>query len=342
MRSTPCRYSFAGASIPVLKKTVFLNSHYDHLSCLIIFSIYSFAMAEIDPEDSGAFARLHLTGDLPSFDIDLYPTGDEESGFHTQNDPLEPYQRTNVIQRRGAVDVRCSLIDVVHGRFNDSACGTLLVLQFRFDPRKRARRIASADISLTFASMKSGGPRPEVYAISLDGKFSMVQTSQHEEVTQGGDVNLGASSVPAFRADGGLKWEKKTNADISDATTVVGSIDLFEFGYGPNNCASWSLMENGTRKTGVPASMRVGLLLKRKTQDLFRCTVEIKAKADWGTRWENLFGFKPKDDPVLFNPELKSTNNLMKYQTENLSAFDLESVSDLTFTTMRGGVIKES
>ena len=289
-------------------------------------------MAEYYGEDSG---------DLPSFDIDLFPTGDEESGFHTQNDPSAPYQRTNVIQRRGAIDIRCSCIDVVHGHFDGSAYGTLLVLQFRFDPRKRARRIASANISLNFAGMKSGGPRPEVYAISLDGRFSMIQTTRHEEVTRGGDVKLGVSGIPALQADGEFKWEKTTIADVTDATTVIGSIDLIGYGYGPENCASWSLMENGTRKTGVPASIRVGVLLKRKSQEPFQCTVEIKAEADFRSELERLFGSKPKDDPVLFNPELKPTNSLMKYKTENLSAFDLESVSDVTFMTMHGGVIKE-
>ena len=58
--------------------------------------------------------------EIPPFDIDLFPTGDEDSGFHTQNDPSSPYQQTNVIQRKGSVDIRCSCIDVVHRKFDGS------------------------------------------------------------------------------------------------------------------------------------------------------------------------------------------------------------------------------
>lgn len=293
-------------------------------------------------EDSHSGAKLHsLGGDLPTFDIDMFPTGDEESGFHTQNDPLSPYQRTNVIQRKAAVDIRCSCRDVVHGKFDGSSYGTLLVLQFRFDPRKRARRIASANISLNFSGMNPNGPRPEVYAISLDGRFNMVETKQHEEVTKGGDVKLGVSAIQGLQADGTWKWEKTTTADVTDATTVTGSIDLIGFGYGPDNCASWTLMENKSRKTGVPASVQVGVLLKRRDNEHFKCVVEIKAEADFRTELEWVFGSKPKDDPVLFNPEFKPTNNLMQYQTDKLGVFDLDSVSEATFVTMLGGVIKE-
>lgn len=291
-------------------------------------------------EGSGAASHA-MGGDLPSFDIDLFPTGDEASGFHTQNDPSSPYQRTNVIQRKGAVDIRCSCIDVMHGKFDGSSYGTLLVLQFRFDPRKRARRIASAYITLRFSGMEASVSRTEVCAISPDGRFNMVETTQHEEVTKGGEMKLGVSASQGLQADGGFKWEKTTSDAVTDATTVTGSIDLIGFSYGPNNCASWSLLENNTRKTGVPASVRVGVLLKRKNNEPFKCVVEIEAVADLRTGLESVFGFKPKDDPVLFNPLMKPTNNLMQYKTEDLGMFDLESVSDVTFVAMRGGVIKE-
>jgi hypothetical protein len=115
-----------------------------------------------------------------------------------------------VIQQKGAVDVRCSCIDVVHGRFapDCSAYGTLLVLQFRFDSRQRARRIASADIFLEFSGIKPGGSRPEVYAISPDGRLGLVQTTQHEEITKGGDIELGVGAVQGLKAKGYLSGRK--------------------------------------------------------------------------------------------------------------------------------------
>ena len=105
---------------------------------------------------------------LPSFDLSLHLTGDAGSSLRTQNDPSAPFQRTNVIERRGAVDVRCSCLDIVHGLFSakGEAFATLIVLQFRFDPRKRARRFQSVDISLEFDGSRPGQGGPEVYAIA--------------------------------------------------------------------------------------------------------------------------------------------------------------------------------
>ncbi|KAG9237405.1 hypothetical protein BJ875DRAFT_453858 [Amylocarpus encephaloides] len=280
-------------------------------------------------------------GGLPSFDIDMFPTGDCDSGFHTRNNPSDPYQRTNIVNRKGAVDIKCSCVDVVHGRYDEGSYGTLLVLLFRFDPRRRARRVASANISLMFSGMKAGASRPEVMAISLDGRFSMQETTRSEEVTRGGDVSLGVSAMQSVEASAGCFWERTTSADVTDSTTVVGSIDLIGFDYGPDNCASWSLLENATRKEGVPSSMRVGILLRRKTRDEFKCLVEIKAEADFKTGLEMMFGSRPKDDPVLFKPSMPPTSKLMKYELDSLGDFDLDLVSDVTCVTMKGGVVKE-
>ena len=77
------------------------------------------------------------TSELPSFDIGLSKTGDAGSHFRTENDPSNPWQRANVIGRKSAVDIRCSCLDVVHGSLSASSdfFATLIVLQFRFDPR---------------------------------------------------------------------------------------------------------------------------------------------------------------------------------------------------------------
>ncbi|KAL8867229.1 MAG: hypothetical protein Q9198_008594, partial [Flavoplaca austrocitrina] len=71
------------------------------------------------------------------------------------------------------------------------------------------------------------------------------------------------------------------------------------------------------------------------------CVVKIDAKVDFKSSVERLFGGKPKDDPVLFDPELEPTNNLWVYKIEELGAFNLESVCDVTFATKLGGALKD-
>ncbi|KAI9737974.1 MAG: hypothetical protein M1834_009344 [Cirrosporium novae-zelandiae] len=144
----------------------------------------------------GSDDEMELDGEPPVFRIKLAPTGDEGSAFHTQNDPKSPFQRENVIERKGAVDIRCYCVDIIHGLFaaDSKFFSTQLVLQFRFDPRKRARRIAQVDVELRFAGSAPGVADPEVFAIAPNGRFSFSQTTQTETTTIGGDVNIGGGS----------------------------------------------------------------------------------------------------------------------------------------------------
>ena len=283
---------------------------------------------------------------LPSFDICLSRTGDEGSHFRTQNDPHNPWQRANYIERKSAVDIRCSCLDVVHGDFSPSSdfFATLIVLQFRFDPRKRARRFQSVNIELEFKGMQLGETGPEVSAIWPNGRISLMPTTQHEDKTRNLNLQLGgAGPVGGLTATGTVGWEKSISRNMSDQTTVTGSIDLRGRNYGPSNCVSWTLLENETTQTGVPEEIRAAVLLKRTDECPFQSVVKIDAKVDIMSALGRVFGGKgrvPKDDPVLFNPGLPSTENLGRYNEKDLGNFELESVCDVTFKTFLEGVVK--
>jgi hypothetical protein len=275
--------------------------------------------------------------ELPSFDVDLSQTGDQGSQFRTENDPLAPFQRENYIERKGDVDVRCSCLDVIHGRFSADREGfaTLIVLEFRIDARRLARRVEWMDMSFEFKSLQAGGDEPEVYAIAPEGKWVFAPTTEHLKIKKYANVQLGGSApIGGITASGSLGWEKCVSKNTRDQTTVIGSIDLKGRNWGKSNCASWTLLENETAKTGVPALIRTAILLKRKHDNPFQCVVKIDGSVDlWGTV-KQVFGGKgrrPKDDPVLFNPKFKPTNKLQEYHVEELGAFELEKVWNVTF-----------
>ncbi|KAF4337477.1 peptidase [Fusarium beomiforme] len=276
-----------------------------------------------------------------SFGISLAPKGEEGSGFHTQNDPSNPYQRENVIERKGAVDIRCSSVDIIHGLFDpegDDLC-TLLVLEFRFDPRKRARRIAHVDIELRFAGSEPGVADPHVYDIAPKGNMRFAQTTQTETTTTGGEVTLGAGAFGASVGTG-LSYEREIAREMSYAASVTGSIDLREKNYGKPNCASWTLMENPELKTGVPVSMRTAILLKRRDEGRFQCVVSIRAKADWRTSLEWLVGTTRRDDPVLLDPTLGPTSDRYEGMEMSLGKLDLNSICDITSANIVENVVK--
>lgn len=154
------------------------------------------------------------------------------------------------------------------------------MLQLRFDFRKLTRRFQSVDIELEFKSMQIEDTGPEVFAF-LNGRMSLVPTTQHEDTTRNINMQLGgAAPVGGITATGTVGWEKSVSRDTCDQTTVTGSIDLKGRNYGPSDCVSWTLMEFKTTQTGVPESMRTAIPLKREDECPFQCMVKVDAKAD--------------------------------------------------------------
>lgn len=290
----------------------------------------------IGAKDENDLRRLETGDDVLSFDIEL-AAGERESGFHTKNDRENPFQRRNIVQRKGAVDVKCTCVDIVHGSWGDDdpeAGATLLVLLFRFDPRRRARRVAMANIEFAFYDSESRDRRnPEVANISFNNSFSLIPTEQTESTTTGASVTAGGGLLGA-ELSGTVKWERTVEQETTDATHIVGSIDRLGAPAGPDNAATWTLTENGTTRKGVPAAMRVGVLLKRSTEDDFFCTVKLKTEVDLKTRVEQLFGGRDADDPILFRTSIPPSSKLMKYDVDNLGGFDLSLVEDVAVTTV--------
>ncbi|KAI9369934.1 hypothetical protein BJX61DRAFT_545136 [Aspergillus egyptiacus] len=259
-------------------------------------------------------------------EIMLSPTGDAGSGFHTQNDPAAPYQRQNIIERKTAVDIRCSFVDIVHGLLTPDSqeFSTLLVLQFRFDPRKRARRVTQVDIELRFASCDSSYPDPEVLAIAPNERLTLSPTTQTVTTLVGGEAAIGAGSF--LTIGGAARYERSVSHEITHACMVAGSIDLRGRNYGKANCASWTLIENPASKEGVPASMQTAILLRRRHEEVFQGHMTVKARADWRTELEWLVGRTNRDDPILFDPILEPTSSRHQELETGMADIDLKAL----------------
>ncbi|KAG6356899.1 hypothetical protein INS49_014774 [Diaporthe citri] len=268
---------------------------------------------------------------LPSFELELGERGDEGSSFRTQNDVSDPLQRSNITERKGVIDIRCTGADVIHGYLqNGKAPATLLVYEFQFDPRKISRRITTVDMEFRFGS--EFGKEPEVLKVSPKGRMTLVPTTQTETTTVGGDTKAGGN---VFGAEFGSswKWEKVISRESRDATTIVGSMDIQGRNYGPSNAVSWTIMENASEGTGVPAHVRTAVLLSRgDDEELFYSMFKIKAQVDLVSKFTRLFGSTPRDDPILYDTTLPPTNNLREYDLNSLGDVDMLELSTMGFT----------
>ncbi|KAG8674141.1 hypothetical protein FPOAC2_00117 [Fusarium poae] len=260
--------------------------------------------------------------------------GTEEAEFHIRNNSANPFQRAQVIQRIGhGVTIQCNLIDVVHGAIatDSDYWATILVFQFRFDPEKKARRIARATIDLTFDCTEVDARIPEVDAISFDGNYSFSPSKETMTVTKGGEGSIGASFGANLNTS--LKWERTVGHEKSHAATISGR-KTWDDKVGLTRTAQWTLLENDSQKKGVPTSIQLAVRVKRMDEAVFSCHVNLICKADRRTAMQNFFGGSPEDDPILLKPTKPSKNRLMKYDVEELGAVNLDQLGAVIPTTM--------
>ncbi|KAJ5087240.1 hypothetical protein N7456_010856 [Penicillium angulare] len=276
-----------------------------------------------------------------SFNITLSPR-EGEGGLHTKNPPKQPFQRATIHEDRRSINIGCSLVDVVHGHLSpdEEEYASLIVLSFRFDPSKRGRRIMSAKITVTFLGADDDDEHPGVAGISLNGSYSLIPSTQTETITSGVNGSAGISVLSTGNLSLEKNYERVISRETSDATYVSGSTCHIGVDWDPANAVEWKLRENATLKSGIPAQLRAGILLKRDNLEQFRCMVQIESEVDAVSSVGRWFGGKPKDDPVLFDPTILPTNRLMKYDKDDLGNFDLSLVEDVTFTTILDSTIK--
>jgi hypothetical protein len=289
------------------------------------------------PSDEQVNEHTAMAEDI-DFDVELYEQGDEGGAYRTQNKPSGEIQRVIITERRGATDIRCTHKDVIHGYLeNGEGPATLIVYEFQFDQRKKARRICRVDIEFYYSGPGSGPDSgPEVLKIAPLGRMSIEPTTLTEKITE-------SRELKTVGLGGSYKWTTESNRETKDAMIVVGSPILLKRNYGSPNGVSWTLMENEITLTGVPAFFQAAVLLKQdRGTPSFKGTLKVNAKLDISGSLKALVGSKPKDDPVFYDPESAPTNQLCDYDTKNLEPIDLQKLVVASFTTPTKGDVGSS
>jgi hypothetical protein len=245
---------------------------------------------------------------------DLQPVGEGDE-LRTLNEGPDDWERDNVIERTdGSIKVFCDLMRVTHGTLGsekDAQLASLMVFRFRFDSDE-GRRILNATLSIEFSDVVPATKSLELYAIAPFERWSILPTTENQSTSTEGKLSLGASGVPFVDLGGSLRIEKTTSRDMASSTTVSGMTEMPAGRMsGPRTRAVWKLRENERKKTGIPDSLSVAVLLTRKTDEPFTATVEIESRADPRTGFGRWFRKIPLDDPVLFNPRETKERKIM-------------------------------
>ncbi|KAL6912634.1 hypothetical protein ACHAPO_012040 [Fusarium lateritium] len=275
--------------------------------------------------------------DQPLLDLEVpleYLVVGEDDTVHTENASLEDWERRNIIERTdGNIHTRVELLSVSHGTFSEGeGKATLMVFRFRFDPQKSSRRVLRASVGIEFLS--KNGEAPTVEAIAPEERWTVVPTNDSESTTRGVQLNLGLSGIPLVSAGGTANLEKTITRDISDATTMTGSINLGTGKKsGDSTVAFWNFQENSRRKSGLPDSVTTAIRLLRSDDEAFNAVVTLEAEVDWVTGLENKFAKVPLDDPILFNPKAagEKTKSGRSQEAENLASIPLYDLCKVRF-----------
>lgn len=268
--------------------------------------------------------------------VEMYETGGEEgSGFHVFNVAADQYHRAEALQRAGAIDITCNLEKVVHGAISADSdrYATLIVMQWFFQP-KGSRRISEATIELLFEP-SSADSDIEVEKISFLDTYSLMPTQHVESVTTGVDATVGIQQFANLDLTG--KWEKTTTSTVTDAITLSGGMRVVN-NRPPNRIATWTLSENHSRPMGIPASLKIAVLVSRDDREKFFCRLSFSCRTDRKTAAQSLFKKIPKDDPIIFqpNPLDKGTrpNKNVAYDDDELGNVNLNDIGSVTFRTI--------
>ncbi|KAM0514995.1 hypothetical protein ACHAPE_006317 [Trichoderma viride] len=267
--------------------------------------------------------------------MEMFEAGlEDDSGFHVFNNGPNHYHRYEAFERTGAVDITCTVEKVVHGALSPTGdYATLMLMQWFFQP-KSSHRISEATIELLFEA-ESEHDEIEVKDISFSDTYSLMKTTQDESVTMGAEATVGVEQVGQISSTG--KWEKTISATTSDAITLSGGKRLVR-NTPPYRIAKWTLSENQSRPAGIPASLKVAVLVSRDTEEKFQCRINFNCRTDLKTKLANLFKKIPKDDPIIFqpNPEDRGQrpNQNVTYGDENLGSINLDDLSHVTYRTI--------
>ncbi|CEI63687.1 hypothetical protein FVEN_g6808 [Fusarium venenatum] len=262
--------------------------------------------------------------------LGMYETGVGE--FNVFNLATNHYHRYEALERTGAVDITCYLEKVIHGTLSPTQYGSIIVMQWFFQPGP-GRRISEATIKLLFEVESSDSDTElEVKYISFEGTYSLMPTTQETSTTRGIEATAGVQEVA--QANLTAKWESATTTTASESITLNGGKRLFK-NTPPKRIAKWELCENNSQPQGIPGMLRVAVLVARDDEEKFQCRVDFACKTDLKTKLAGMFEKIPKDDPIVFQPDSsdkgKRENRNITYDAKDLGNICLDDLSEVTY-----------
>lgn len=151
---------------------------------------------------------------------------------------------------------------------------------------------------------------PEVVSLAPLGTAWYERTQRQVAETVDWKFDLKAGYPPYVSAGPQWAWQRVEHLAQTDAIQVSGE-RVFAGGEtrARPNAARWTLLENPSQTTGVPAYLRTAVLLKRRPKDDGRFVGVVSTEYNI-SKYQNAkkkllmaLGRLPRDEPILFDPK---------------------------------------
>jgi hypothetical protein len=147
------------------------------------------------------------------------------------------------------------------------------------------------------------------------------------------EETVGASGGVGIGDGLGLDFGRTISVQRSSSVVLTGYKSLIGKVVGRPNTVTWTIMEDPVLKAGVPPYLQTAILLERRTDEIFKANINVKADAS-GFSFQNLQDglMGSEDDPVIFDP---GASPLIPDELASLDLHDLGSVDLSEFFRVR-------
>jgi hypothetical protein len=233
---------------------------------------------------------------------------------------------------------------VVHGQSTDGEPHTLAIFEWKVISERPGLRFKDVVIEVSFTAVGARGDAeaeaerlrkvgfkpnywdPEVVGAAPYDTSWYNRTPHKVSGKTAVEIGFSAGFAPYFSLGPKYTFERNSSVDRTDAVTVVGKGFVVGGGRNRPNSVRWTMLENASQQSGVPAYLRTAVLLKREANDngVFIGNVTVTTNVSW---WANLAektrkltGVVKKDDPVIFDPTepLTTSFDTMKTKLEQV------------------------
>lgn len=245
-------------------------------------------------------------------------------------------------RKRPAFYVQCVARAIIHGTLTPESDqrATLLVYDFRF-LSYRGTRIKDATINFDFLPSAGSPPGsgPSVRKVGPDERYSMMETTQLENLKKTFKLGINGGAVPV---NGEAGVESSVEKTVTFAAEITGSRPFDE--WGNYFQAQWALQENRSQSNGIVSHLRTCVLLTRENDNDFDCVPYVRITPNLTTRLVSLGSVRSQDEAIPFDPSYEPYNDLDQGESIdrwNLASVDLNKLWDFTFWTSYGKAIKQ-